>query len=130
MLRSNEGGQTRPDHSTLQIEATDMSTDIKEVVREKYGQAALRVTTGGSSCCGATAALDGCCDPITSNLYDSEQAGEIPETALLASLGCGNPTALATLNPGDTVLDLGSGGGIDVLLSAKRVGPFGKAYGL
>jgi arsenite methyltransferase len=107
-----------------------MSTDIKEVVKEKYGQAALRVSTGGSSCCGASAALDGCCDPITSNLYDAAQAGEIPEAALKASLGCGNPTLLAALNPGETVLDLGSGGGIDVLLSAKRVGPTGKAYGL
>jgi arsenite methyltransferase len=104
--------------------------NIKDVVREKYGQAALRVTTGGSSCCGASAALDGCCDPITSNLYDSTQAGELPEAALKASLGCGNPTLLAELKPGETVLDLGSGGGIDVLLSAKRVGPTGKAYGL
>ena len=103
--------------------------DIKEIVREKYGQAALRVTTGGSSCCGAAAALDGC-DPITSNLYDPAQTGSLPETAVLASLGCGNPTALAELKPGETVLDLGSGGGIDVLLSAKRVGPTGKAYGL
>src|SRR6202048_1754565 len=105
-------------------------TDIKTVVKEKYGQAALRVKSGGSSCCGATAASDACCDPITSNLYDPSQAGQIPEEALLASLGCGNPTALARLNPGDVVLDLGSGGGIDVLLSAKRVGPAGKAYGL
>jgi SAM-dependent methyltransferase len=102
---------------------------IKEVVKEKYGQAALRVTSGGSSCCGSTAAT-GCVDPITSNLYDAMQAGQIPEEALLASLGCGNPTALAKLNPGEVVLDLGSGGGIDVLLSAKRVGPTGKAYGL
>ena len=107
-----------------------MSTpDIKQVVKEKYGQAALRVKTGGSSCCGATAS-SGCCDPITSNLYDATQAGLIPEEAMLASLGCGNPTALAKLNQGDIVLDLGSGGGIDVLLSAKRVGPTGKAYGL
>src|ERR1700733_949799 len=104
--------------------------DIKEIVREKYGQAALRVTSGGSSCCGAAAALDGCCDPITSNLYDAGQTGSLPEAAVLASLGCGNPTALAELKPGETVLDLGSGGGIDVLLSAKRVGPTGKAYGL
>jgi arsenite methyltransferase len=104
--------------------------EIKEVVREKYGQAALRVASGGSSCCGASAALDGCCDPITSNLYDATQKGELPETAVLASLGCGNPTALAELKPGETVLDLGSGGGIDVLLSAKRVGPTGKAFGL
>ena len=102
---------------------------LKEIVKEKYGQAALRVQSGGSSCCGAAAAS--CCDdPITSNLYDSQQASQIPEEALLASLGCGNPTALAKLNPGETVLDLGSGGGIDVLLSAKRVGPTGKAYGL
>jgi arsenite methyltransferase len=106
-----------------------MNQDIKEVVKEKYGQAALRVTSGGSSCCGASAATE-CCDPITSNLYDSSQAGQIPEDAMLASLGCGNPTALAKLNPGEVVLDLGSGGGIDVLLSAKRVGPTGKAYGL
>jgi SAM-dependent methyltransferase len=106
------------------------STDIKTVVKEKYGQAALRVKSGGSSCCGDTAASDACCDPITSNLYDPSQAGQIPEEALLASLGCGNPTALARLNPGEIVLDLGSGGGIDVLLSAKRVGPAGKAYGL
>src|SRR5499427_3224062 len=106
-----------------------MSQDIKEVVRQKYGEAALRVTTGGSSCCGGSPAT-GCCDPITSNLYDSNQAGQIPEEALLASLGCGNPTALARLKPGETVLDLGSGGGIDVLLSAKRVGLTGKAYGL
>jgi arsenite methyltransferase len=104
-------------------------TDIKEVVKEKYGQAALRVSHRGSSCCGA-APGSGCGDPITSNLYDPSQAQQIPEEALLASLGCGNPTALAQLSPGEVVLDLGSGGGIDVLLSAKRVGPLGKAYGL
>jgi SAM-dependent methyltransferase len=108
-----------------------MSTqDIKEVVRERYGQAALRVVKGGSSCCGAAPAVEGCSDPITSNLYDGSQTSQIPEEALMASLGCGNPTALAELKPGETVLDLGSGGGIDVLLSAKRVGPSGKAYGL
>src|SRR6201993_4836287 len=108
-----------------------MSTiDIKEVVKEKYGQAALRVKTGGSTCCGAAPASGLSCDPITSNLYDSSQASQIPEEAMLASLGCGNPTALAKLNPGEIVLDLGSGGGIDVLLSARRVGPTGKAYGL
>jgi SAM-dependent methyltransferase len=99
------------------------------MVKEKYGQAALRVASGGSSCCGATPG-NGCSDPITSNLYDPWQAQQIPEEALLASFGCGNPTALARLNPGEVVLDLGSGGGIDVLLSAKRVGPTGKAYGL
>src|SRR5436189_664447 len=106
------------------------SPDIKEVVKEKYGQAALRVTNGGSSCCGATASSGLGCGPITANLYDASQAGQIPEEALKASLGCGNPTALAELKPGETILDLGSGGGIDVLLSARRVGPTGKAYGL
>jgi SAM-dependent methyltransferase len=107
------------------------ATDIKEVVKEKYGQAALRVKSGGSSCCGAApSGIGRGCDPITSNLYDSSQSGQVPEEAMLASLGCGNPTALAKLNPGEVVLDLGSGGGIDVLLSAKRVGPSGKAYGL
>jgi arsenite methyltransferase len=108
--------------------------NIREVVKEKYGNAALRVTSGGSSCCGASPAGNSpagtSCDPITSNLYDAIQAGQIPEEAMLASLGCGNPTALAKLNAGETVLDLGSGGGIDVLLSARRVGPTGKAYGL
>src|SRR5580693_1915191 len=103
---------------------------IKDVVKEKYGQAALRVTTGGSNCCGATASRGLNCDPITSNLYDALQADQIPAEAMLASLGCGNPTALARLIPGEVDLDLGSGGGIDVLLSAKRVGPTGKAYGL
>src|SRR6266849_4399759 len=105
------------------------STDIKEVVKEKYGQAALRVKSGGSSCCGAAAGT-GCADPITTGLYDATQSSQIPEEALLASLGCVNPTALAELMAGETVLDLGSGGGIDVLLSARRVGPTGKAYGL
>jgi SAM-dependent methyltransferase len=99
-------------------------------VREKYGQAALRAQTGRTSCCGTSPALEDCCDPITSNLYSAQESGEVPEAAVRASLGCGNPTALAKLNPGETVLDLGSGGGIDVLLSAKRVGPTGKAYGL
>ena len=104
--------------------------NIRETVKEKYGNAALRVATGGSSCCGASAATSSCCDPITSNLYDAAQSGEVPAEAMLASLGCGNPTALAKLSAGETVLDLGSGGGIDVLLSAKRVGPTGKANGL
>src|SRR5580658_5371929 len=103
---------------------------IRDAVKEKYGSAALRVTSGGSSCCGATPATSCGCDPITSNLYDAAQSGQIPAEAMLASLGCGNPTALAKLNAGETVLDLGSGGGIDVLLSAHRVGPTGKAYGL
>ncbi len=107
-----------------------MSADIKEVVKEKYGQAALRATSGGSACCGGAPSSLGCVDPITSNLYDSTQMSDVPQEAVLASLGCGNPTALAQLKPGETVLDLGSGGGIDVLLSARRVGPTGKAYGL
>ena len=108
-----------------------MST-VKEVVKEKYGQAALRVVSGeGNACCGSSPSS--CCsggDPITSDLYNQLQKDELPEAAVLASLGCGNPTALAQLSPGEVVLDLGSGGGIDVLLSAKRVGPAGKAYGL
>jgi arsenite methyltransferase len=110
----------------------DMS-DIKDVVKDKYGQAALRVATGqGASCCGpgCCSSVPGAVDPITVNLYDRKQTEGLPAGAVLASLGCGNPTALATLNPGEVVLDLGSGGGIDVLLSAKRVGPSGKAYGL
>ena len=106
-----------------------MSADIKEAVKEKYGEVALRVLSAGSSCCGESVCGSDI-DPITSGLYDEGQAGQIPEDALKASLGCGNPTALATLNAGDTVLDLGSGGGIDVLLSARRVGPTGKVYGL
>ena len=105
------------------------TTNVKEAVREKYSEAARRVNSGGGSCCGASAAVSGC-SPITSNLYDSAQRDALPETAVLASLGCGNPTALAQLSAGETVLDLGSGGGIDVLLSARRVGPTGKAYGL
>ena len=136
--------------------------DVKEIVREKYGQAAMRVKDGQGGCCTPTPAASGCCapapaaggccepaplpatatccgtraaswdltDPITTNLYDRIQSGEVPDTALAASLGCGNPTALAELRAGETVLDLGSGGGIDVLLSARRVGPGGKAYGL
>jgi len=103
-------------------------TNIKEIVKEKYGQAALRGTSG--SCCGTADRSGASCDPITSNLYDAAQMQQVPGEALQASLGCGNPTALAKLNPGEVVLDLGSGGGIDVLLSARRVGPTGKAYGL
>ncbi len=103
-------------------------TGIKEAVRERYSEAAKRVS-GGGSCCGGKAAAVGP-NPITSNLYDVTEQGSLPEAAVLASLGCGNPTALAQLNPGETVLDLGSGGGIDVLLSARRVGSTGKAYGL
>jgi arsenite methyltransferase len=108
------------------------SENIKTVVQEKYGAAAKRAASGqGSACCGTSpaSAIEGC-DPITSNLYGEGEAGSVPEAALRASLGCGNPTALAKLELGETVLDLGSGGGIDVLLSARRVGPTGKAYGL
>jgi arsenite methyltransferase len=101
--------------------------DVKERVRERYGRAALEAKGAGGGCCGGPSS---CCSPITSNLYDASQAAEVPGAALGASLGCGNPTALAELRPGETVLDLGSGGGIDVLLSARRVGPTGKAYGL
>jgi SAM-dependent methyltransferase len=109
-----------------------MSTEnITEIVKEKYGQAALRVVEGrGNACCGSAPSSFGSCDPITSDLYDTDQTGVLPEEAVKASLGCGNPTALAQLKAGETVLDLGSGGGIDVLLSAQRVGPTGKAYGL
>lgn len=111
--------------------------DLKKAVKEKYAEAARRVIAGEdlpADCCSTTLCCDGSaaasCDPITSNLYDKGQTCEVPEEALKASLGCGNPTALLALNPGETVLDLGSGGGIDVLLSARRVGPAGKAYGL
>lgn len=114
-----------------------MSTnEIKEIVKEQYGQtamliqAAARIQAGDTSCCGAASNFKAKYEPITSELYSKEEGGHVPELALQASLGCGNPTALAKLNPGETVLDLGSGGGIDVLLSARRVGPTGKAYGL
>ena len=108
------------------------SENIKSAVQEKYGAAAKRAASGqGTACCGTSpaSAIEGC-DPITSDLYGEGEVGSVPEAALRASLGCGNPTALAKLEPGETVLDLGSGGGIDVLLSARRVGPTGKAYGL
>ncbi len=116
-------------------------SDITKVVKERYGKAALTVLNGGAasccgpapqsaSCCGAAPIVPGAVDPITANLYDEQQTGGLPPEAVLASLGCGNPTALAALHPGEVVLDLGSGGGIDVLLSARRVGPTGKAYGL
>jgi SAM-dependent methyltransferase len=112
-------------------------SSLKDVVREKYGEAAKRAADGESACCGTSASTTGCCgaagtscDPVSSNLYDEREKGSLPETAVRASLGCGNPTALAELRAGEVVLDLGSGGGIDVLLSARRVGPTGKAYGL
>jgi SAM-dependent methyltransferase len=114
------------------------STDVKSIVREKYGEAAARIAQGNaqpgcgcpSTCCGSDETTQWQRDPITTNLYDAEQTMAVPEKALQASLGCGNPTALAELMPGETVLDLGSGGGIDVLLSARRVGPAGRAFGL
>jgi SAM-dependent methyltransferase len=116
-------------------------SDVTKVVKERYGKAALQVMNGGagsccgpanqaSSCCGPSPLVPGAVDPITANLYDAQQTSGLPAEAVLASLGCGNPTALATLLPGEVVLDLGSGGGIDVLLSARRVGPSGRAYGL
>src|SRR5467141_1961665 len=104
-------------------------TNIQEVVKQKYGEAARQVAAGGKACCRGGGELSGC-DPITKNLYDEAQKSGLPAEAVAASLGCGNPTALAKLQAGEVVLDLGSGGGIDVLLSAKRVGPAGKAYGL
>jgi arsenite methyltransferase len=104
-------------------------SNIQEAVKQKYGEAAKRAATGGTACCGGGAELSGC-DPITKDLYDEAEKSSLPEKAVAASLGCGNPTALAKLQPGEIVLDLGSGGGIDVILSAKRVGPTGKAYGL
>jgi arsenite methyltransferase len=108
-------------------------SDIKDVVKERYGKAALKVTSGEAASCGcgcSSVGVPGAVDPITVNLYDQKQTEGLPAEAVLASLGCGNPTALAALHAGEVVLDLGSGGGIDVLLSAKRVGPTGKAYGL
>src|SRR5687767_4710817 len=104
--------------------------NIKDVVREKYGKAALRVTSGSDASCCGTASSPGSCDPVTSKLYEQGETAGLPQEAVAASRGCGNPTALAELAPGEVVLDLGSGGGIDVLLSAQRVGPTGKAYGL
>ncbi len=104
-------------------------TNIQEAVKQKYGEAAKRAASGGTACCGGGAELSGC-DPITKDLYDEVDKAAVPDKAVAASLGCGNPTALAKLQPGEIVLDLGSGGGIDVILSAKRVGPAGKAYGL
>jgi ubiquinone/menaquinone biosynthesis C-methylase UbiE len=120
------------DKAVARVETEEAKDAVREIVKQRYGQAVTAVIKGSkASCCGSTAApgIAGT-DPITRDLYDAEQAGGVPEDALLASFGCGNPTALANLNVGETVLDLGSGGGIDVLLSAKRVGLTGKAYGL
>src|SRR6202171_725448 len=104
-------------------------SNLQDVVKQKYGEAAQRAADGATACCGGGAQLSGC-DPITKDLYDDAEKNSLPEKAVAASLGCGNPTALAHLQPGEIVLDLGSGGGIDVILSARRVGPTGKAYGL
>ena len=104
---------------------------VKDIVKDKYGEAAKRAKAGAAGTgCGSAGTSSPCCDPISGNLYDDAQAGDVPDLALKASLGCGNPTALAELKAGETVLDLGSGGGIDVLLSARRVGPTGRAFGL
>jgi SAM-dependent methyltransferase len=113
----------------MEHEMSSNELEIKKIVKEAYGKAAARAKAGARSCCGPAKS---CCstDPITKNLYSLNETSSLPEAAMLASLGCGNPTALAQLSPGEIVLDLGSGGGIDVLLSAKRVGPKGKAYGL
>jgi arsenite methyltransferase len=121
-----------PTYSQVQICSSESSVadnDIKTAVQTKYGEAARQVAAGGTACCGGAAELS-LCDPITRNLYDESQKSGLPAVAVAASLGCGNPTALADLRPGVIVLDLGSGGGIDVLLSARRVAPDGKAYGL
>ncbi len=116
--------------ATPSLHAAASTEGIKDVVRKRYGEAARRVRTGRTSCCGTAPGDSSGCDPITSNLYGKDEAGAVPGDALNASLGCGNPTALAELKAGETVLDLGSGGGIDVLLSARRVGPTGRAFGL
>src|ERR1700693_3808905 len=134
MLHAQPCGRAKRFSFDFQVERlTQMSSEnIKSIVQEKYGEAAKRAASGqASACCGSSpsSAIDGC-DPITANLYGEVESGSVPEAALRASLGCGNPTALAKLAPGEIVLDLGSGGGIDVLLSARRVGPTGKAYGL
>jgi SAM-dependent methyltransferase len=107
----------------------NLQEDVQEAVKQKYGEAAKRALSGQTACCGGGGELSGC-DPITKDLYSDAEKGGLPEKAVAASLGCGNPTALARLQTGEVVLDLGSGGGIDVILSAKRVGPTGKAYGL
>src|ERR1700719_979416 len=134
MLHAQSCGRAKRFSFDFQVERqTQMSSEnIKSIVQEKYGEAAKRAASGqASACCGSSpaSAIEGC-DPITANLYGEAESGSVPEAALRASLGCGNPTALAKLAPGEIVLDLGSGGGIDVLLSARRVGPTGKAYGL
>jgi arsenite methyltransferase len=129
MLHAKPRDQPGQAHVRQALKDTTMDK-ITETVRERYAEAARRVVAGQAATCGCGTGSDPCCDPITSNLYGGAEAGEVPDSALKASLGCGNPTALAELKLGEIVLDLGSGGGIDVILSARRVGPTGKAYGL
>src|SRR5215813_4906801 len=129
MLYPQQSRRARPGCLRLKKGKQMGTIDIKQAVKDKYGTAARRVASGAPSAC-CNASPTGLEDPITKNLYSTSEVTDIPEAAVKASLGCGNPTALAQLNPGETVLDLGSGGGIDVLLSAQRVGPTGKAYGL
>lgn len=119
-------------HQPIHLAISDMrrEQEVRDFVREKYGHAAARIERGQSNSCCGSATGSHCCDPITTDLYSAEETDGLPKPAVVASLGCGNPTALAQLSPGEAVLDLGSGGGIDVLLSARRVGPQGKAYGL
>src|SRR5262245_6061072 len=135
MLYTQPGGGAGIDCANFALMFASTETvmselNLREVVKQKYGAAAKKAALGGVATCGGGADDLSCCDPITKDLYDSSQIAGVPEKAVAASLGCGNPTALAQLQPGETVLDLGSGGGIDVLLSAERVGPTGKAYGL
>src|SRR5882762_4204677 len=128
MLHAQQCCRTGRDCANFKVRQNVSNENLQEVVKQKYGAAAKQVAAGGVASCGGGELS--CCDPITKDLYDGSQISALPEKAVAASQGCGNPTALARLQPGETVLDLGSGGGIDVLLSAKRVGPTGKAYGL
>src|SRR2546430_8371051 len=128
MLYAQQCCRAGRDCTNFKVRQNMSNENLQEVVKQKYGAAAKQVAAGGVATCDGGALS--CCDPITKDLYDGSQLSALPKEAVAASLGCGNPTALAKLQPGETVLDLGSGGGIDVLLSAKRVGPTGKAYGL
>src|SRR6184192_2507416 len=128
MLHAQQCCRAGRDCTNFKVRQNMSNENLQEVVKQKYGAAAKQVAAGGVASCGGGELS--CCDPITKDLYDGSQISALPKEAVAASLGCGNPTALAKLQHGETVLDLGSGGGIDVLLSAKRVGPTGKAYGL
>src|SRR5262245_63701812 len=135
MLHAQQSHRAQEGHRPLQVRRNGAAVmdgaHVRDLVKEKYSRAAKSITAGGrGACCATGTATNPCCDVISSNLYEAAQTQEVPESALRASLGCGNPTALGQLNPGEVVLDLGSGGGIDVLLSARREGPTGKAYGL